>query len=69
MIQGRQINFYMCDLALSNGLVCNNCIPKMQIIENKLCNNHAYKQNITCMGACVCDPCHSWPTLTDITNR
>ena len=56
LTKGRQRNFYMCDLALSSCLTCDDCTPQRQFIENKVNDNHTPKLNIACMSACACNP-------------
>lgn len=45
-----QINFCLCYLALVNCYNCDNCTPKMSVIENKACNNCTPKLNIAYVG-------------------
>ena len=52
-----QINFSMCDLALSNCHICNNCTHKGTVIEKtKFLNNlnQITKRDMMCVGRCEC---------------
>lgn len=44
-------HFYI--LALTMYCVCDSCTPKSLVVENKVCDNHASKQNMACVRVLV----------------
>ena len=44
-------HFYI--LALTMYCVCDSCTPKSVVVENKVCDNHASKQNMACVRVLV----------------
>ena len=42
--------------------LCNNCLSKKPVIENKMCDNHTTKLDMTCVVASIC-ACNHMPFI------